>query len=111
MPTYEFPSLYQRATLMLNHCDQTGVKISRYWQGYVENVILELSLIDDDIFSHRYFFAATFGGGDAGIKSISRRNRPFYNASFPHFIETVCFKDTLEHTQVCHISTHFRSIF
>jgi putative sugar O-methyltransferase len=67
MPTKEFDSLFQRASLMLDHCNRTGVKTSSYWQGYVENTMLEMQLVDDDIFSHKSHFASTFGGGTWGL--------------------------------------------
>ena len=70
MPANEFSSLYRRASLMLDHCNRTGVKISSYWQGYVDNVMLEIQLVDDCIFSHSSYFASTFGGGTRGLSQV-----------------------------------------
>jgi putative sugar O-methyltransferase len=60
-------SLHDRANLMLDHCNRTGVEISAYWRGYIENVLLELDLLADDHFSDRYYFARTFDGGTFGL--------------------------------------------
>jgi putative sugar O-methyltransferase len=70
MPTKEFDSLFQRASLMLDHCKRTDVKISSYWQGYVENAMLELQLVDGDIFSHKFHFSSTFSGGTVGLSQF-----------------------------------------
>jgi putative sugar O-methyltransferase len=70
MPAEKFPSLLQRASLMLDHSNQSGVKISPYWQGYVDNVMLEIQMVDDDIFSPGSFFASTFSGGTQGLSQV-----------------------------------------
>jgi len=70
MPAKKFPSLLQRASLMLDHSNQSGVKISPYWQGYVENVMLEIQMVGDDIFSPSSFFASTFSGGTEGLRKV-----------------------------------------
>ncbi|MBL4690530.1 MAG: putative sugar O-methyltransferase [Rhodospirillales bacterium] len=79
MSTKEFGSLFQRASLMLNHCNRTGVKISAYWQGYVENAMLELQLVDGDIFSPKFYFASTFSGGSMGLSQLPDGTDRFIN--------------------------------
>lgn len=77
MPAKKNAPLFQRASLIHEHCNQSGVAISSYWQGYVENVMLEIQLVDDDIFSSKSFFASTFGGGTQGLGKVPDRTDRF----------------------------------
>ena len=66
-------TLYDRATLMMEHSAKHGVDVSDYWLGYTRNILLETDLVADDPLSSDLFFAQTFSGGTMGFARASSK--------------------------------------
>lgn len=70
-------TLYDRATLMMEHSARHGVSVSDYWLGYTRNILLETDLVADDPLSADLFFAQTFSGGTMGFAHPSSKAGSF----------------------------------
>ena len=79
-------NLAKRIDEILTHCFNNGVVTGKYWRGYAQNTFIEVDLFGDDIFSHRFIFSTTFGGGSA------RPKLPTEKSSFVDHLDSFFWK-------------------